>query len=228
MNKSLAVMGVNFRVSKLAYLITGIVIASVCINLPINMAVGEAENFSPSPGAYLYLLVLLFAIFIPALYFRKFMNLGAKKSTYIGGCALTYGVLALGVSALSVLCYLTVDKLLIIPPKNYVWSMIDIFGWGQNGIFIAFIQQFAFLLLLAATAHLLTTIQTFWYGWLVDCIIAAILAVFIPIPVLRGALIWFFNLIIFNPYAFVQIIACLVLSAVLFLLSIFSVKQKTV
>ncbi len=233
MHKSLAVAGVNFRVSKLAYLITGILLASVLINLPINIAVGsmstgDVENFQPSPGFYLYLLVALFAIFVPALYFRKYMNLGLKKSAYIGGCAISYVILSFGVSVLSLLSYLTLDKLLTVPPISYIWHPFQIFGWENNGLVVGFFQQFAFLLLVAAAAHLLTTIQTFWYGWLADIVIVAIIAVFTPIPVLRGVLIAFFNFIIFTPYAFVQISACLLLSIALYLLSIVPVKQKPV
>lgn len=228
MKKSLAVMAVNFRVSKLAYLITAILLASVLINTPINMAVGESDNYQPSPGSYLYLTVILFAVFVPALYFRKFMNLGVKKADYIKGCALTYGLLALAVSVANSLSYLFLDPLLVVPNKSYIWNLLDVFGWSQNGVFVAFFQQFAFLLLVAATAHLLTSIQGFWYGWVADVAIVAIISVFTPIPVLRGVLVGFFSLIIFTPNALLQIACCLVLSVVLFLLSIVPVKHKVV
>jgi hypothetical protein len=61
-----------------------------------------------------------------------------------------------------------------------------------------------------------------WWG--TDIVLAALISVFTPIPVLRNALIWFFDMILFNRYAAVRIICCLVLSAAIYarLLSISS------
>ncbi len=228
MKNAMAVANINFRTSRLAYLIFAVVVATVFINLPINILVEGTENHQPSPGSYAYLLVVLFAVFVPALHFRKFMNLNVKKATYIKGCAINYGILAFVASAFNTLMYLAVDGLLTIPPRVQVWNLLDVFGWSQNILIVAFFQQFAFLLLLAATAHLLTTIQTFWYGWVVDVVVVAIIAVFTPIPVLREVLIAFFGLILLNSNALVHIPVCLALAAAFYLLSIIPVKHKPV
>lgn len=231
MKTNWAVAKTNIKTSKLSYGIFLTIILAVTISTVTNILASSSEtgqNYQISLGSYAYLLVLLFAIFIPALNFRKFMNLNVKKSAYIKGCAIGYVLMAFFASVFNHICLLLADPLFTIPPRFFMWNLLNIFGWSQNGLFIAFIQQFAFLLLVAAVAHTLTTIQTFWLGWVIDLIIVAIISVFIPIAPLRNLLIGFFSLIIFNPNPWLQIASCLVLSVVVYMGSILPVRQKPV
>ena len=102
-------------------------------------------------------------------------------------------------------------------PIRAEWPF-GVLGWMGNGPVVAFIQQFAFLLLLAAVIHTLTAAQDKWYGWAADILIIAVIAVFTPIAPLRASLAWFFNLIIFQS-AYIQIPACLVLAAAVYSLN---------
>jgi len=103
--------------------------------------------------------------------------------------------------------------------KNIVVNLIELFGWNSHGVFLAIIQQFVFLILLAAVVHTLSSIQDKWYGWVIDVIIAAFLGLFIPIASLRPTLLSFINLIVFNSNAFVQIVICLILAILIYALN---------
>ena len=228
----------NLKNIKIPYFVTGLVILVTFVQsviFTIIAAVGgnAGHQLSISSANYPWLLVLLAAIFIPARNFRKIVNLGGKRDDFFWGSMITYVVLAGAVSLANTILYYTYDHFLIstgtyvgveafvrdtsLMDSHYVIvNLIELSGWSANGIFFAVIQQFAFLLLLAAAVHTLTSIQDKWYGWAADVIIAAILAVFIPIASLRVWLIGFFNLIIFHSNAFLQISNCLMLAIVIY------------
>lgn len=234
MKAAVAVAKINLQNSRLALNITGAVLLLGSLNYIINpLIVGLAnasklENATISFGHYAWIFLLLFAIFTPALHFQRFMNLNVKRTAYIQGCALSYVPVALALSAFNLLIYLTVDKLAGSVLGMTIWNLIDLFGWSSHGLLVAFVQQSAFLLLVAVTLHTLTTVQSFWYGKVADVIIVAIISVFTPIAPLRAALVWFLQLLIFHPNALVQISACLLASAVIYALSIVPVKHKRV
>lgn len=226
-NKSLVAAKINFRNIKLAYILTAIVIGCALINDIVFIVLGHfginpngSDNTTVSLGNFFLLIILLGAIFIPSRNFRKMMNLGGKRSDFFNGCLLNYAIMALVISLLSMILYYTYDKYMV--SVLYNGGTLDIlywFGWIDNGPIIAFFQQFAFLFLVAVFIHTLTAIQDKWYGWITDVIIVAIISVFTPIAPLRSALVWFFNLIIFHSNAFLQIIACLVLAALIYALN---------
>ena len=219
-NKSLVIAKTNFRNIKPVYILSAIAMGCVLIQdivlliLSLSGAYPDSsENMTVSLGNYLFLIIILGAIFIPVRNFRKMMNLGGKRADFFRGCALNYVIMAGAISLANVVLYYTYDKFMV--SAIYGGGTLDIlywFGWAENGAIIAFFQQFAFLLLLATVIHTLTASQDKWYGWLADILIIAIISIFTPIASLRPALIWFFNLIIFHSNAFVQIAACLILA----------------
>ncbi|MCL2773397.1 MAG: hypothetical protein FWD71_08600 [Oscillospiraceae bacterium] len=234
MSKSaLTVNKLNFKNLKVPYFITGITFAALLVQDIVQNIVGafnraaEADNHSVSIGNMLWLLIILAPIFIPALNLRRITNLGGKRKSFFIGNIWTYIILAAGVSLVSTIIYYTYDSLIenlgfIGKPLN----AIEAFGWSSHVAVIAFIQQFAFLLLFAAFVHTLTAIQDKWYGWTADIVIVAIISVFTPIKPLRDAEVWFFNMIIFHSNAFVQIISCLVLAAVIYAVSLPVINRK--
>lgn len=240
MKSTIAVNKLNLMNSKITYFVLALVFFAQLISQGVQTAATPApppgtpplplfeSNFQIGIGSYFYLGVLLMACLIPCLNFRKFMNLNVRKSVYLQGTALTYIVAAVAASGLNLAFYFTVDQLFANNITTYSINVLDVFGWINNGVFIAFIQQFAFLLLVAAVTHTLTTMQTFWYGWVIDIVLIAILSVFIPIAPLRNVLIKFFYLLIFNHNALLQIGLCLLLAAVVYLLSIIPVKHKII
>ena len=226
-DKSFVIAKINFRNTRLAYIITGITMACIVIQDIVMFALdffgvfsGNAGNTTVGLGNYLFLLIVLGAIFVSSLNFRKMMNLGGKRVDFFNGCAITYAIAAAAVSLVCILIYFTYDRFtMLIYYDGGNLNLMDVFGWMSNGLIVAFLQQFSFLFLLAAFVHTLTAIQDKWYGWVTDVLIVAIISVFTPIAPLRAALAWFFNLIIFHRFAWLQIIACLVLAGLIYLLN---------
>ena len=226
-NKSLAVAKINFKNIKLAYAITfitmGCILAQDIVYIILsffNIYPGK-DNSTVWLGNYLYLIIILGAIFIPSLNFRKMMNLGAKRNGFFWGCMINYIIMAAVASLAGIILYYTYEQLIFsnIYPGGFTLNPIYWFGWIDNGPVIAFFQQFAFLLFAATFIHTLTAIQDKWYGWATDVILVAIISVFTPIAPLRAALLWFFNMIIFQSNAFIQIAFCLILSVIIYSLN---------
>lgn len=249
-NQALTIAKINLRNIKIPYFVTFLVIMVTFMQTAIITIVAAARNISGeqlsiSSGNYTWLLVLLAAIFIPATHLRKLVNLGAKRKGFFWGSLTTYAVLAGAASLANTIYYYTVERFLIntgyyvgfkafmqdysLLDRYYVnVNLVELFGWSADGILFVVIQQFAFLLLLAVAVHTLTMMQDRWYGWAVDLILAAMLAVFIPIAVLRTWLLGFFNLIIFHSNALTQITACLLLAAVIYAVSKPILARKTI
>ncbi|MCL1983542.1 MAG: hypothetical protein FWG53_10735 [Clostridiales bacterium] len=236
-NKSLVVAKTNYRNMKLACILTAIVLGVTLIQDIIMLMLGSANgssyrgiegNMNVSFGNYFILLIILSAAFIPG-NFRKMMNLGGKRADFFNGCALAYAIMTAAVSLVCVVLYLTYDKFMV--SVLYNGGTLDVlywFGWIDNGAVIAFFQMFAFLFLFAAFVHTLISAQDKWYGWVADILIIAVISVFTPIAPLRASLVWFFNLIIFNSNAFVQIAACLILAVVIYSLNKLILARKAI
>jgi len=225
-DRSLVVAKINFRNIKLAYLFTIIVFLGVIIQDLVFIILeyagvysGNADNTTVGIGNYFFLVVIFGAIFIPSKHFRRIMNLGGKRANYIKGCGVTYIIMAAAVSLIGIILYYTYERFVTL---SYYGggslNVMDVFGWMNNGPVVAFFQQFAFLLLLASVIHTLTAAQDKWYGWAADVIIVAIISVFTPIAPLRAVLVSFFRLIIFSQ-APLQIAACIVLAAAVYMLN---------
>ena len=229
-----AVAKINLKNIKSPYFTTGLVFGVIFVQSIVYTIIAFAkdtagEQLQISGGCYFWLLIIMAAIFIPSKNFRRIIHLGGKREDFFWGSLTCHAVLAGAVAVANTVFYHTYERFLVntsyyadfeafvqnpaIMDNHYInVNVIDVFGWSGNGVILSILQQFAFLFLLAAVIHTLTAMQDKWYGWVADAAIAAILAVFIPIAPLRGALVWFFGLIIFQPNAFLQITACLILA----------------
>lgn len=242
MNKNTwAIAKLNLKNIKTPYFVTGLIFAVMFVQSIVYTIIavsnGSAgKQLQISSGNYLWLLIIMAAIFIPTKNFRRIVNLGGKRDGFFWGSLSCYATLAVAVTIANTFLYYTYERLQIstgyftgyevflknpaLMDNHYISvNLIEVFGWLGNGGVIAFFQQFAFLFLLASVIHTLTAMQDKWYGWVTDAIIAAILGVFIPIAPLRVWLVGFFNLIIFNSNAFMQIAACILLAIAVYALS---------
>jgi len=215
MSKSWTISKLNLKQIKPAYFITGLVFILMLASyitflfVPVN-----ADNSTVSLWNTITLLPIFAAILIPSNNLRKTINLGAKRSDFLKGSVLTYIILSALTALVIVIFHFAVDQYL----KFGVLDMFVAFGFFSHNVIITFIQIFAFLLFFSAFVHTLVMTQDRWYGWLIDLLIIAIISVFTPITILRRALVWFFNLIIFGNTAW-QIISCIVLAAIIYYLS---------
>lgn len=214
-NKVLAIIKINFMQLKLAYIFTAIIFLLICGDIIIQNG-SNPGNRSVSAGNYLYLLIIFTAILIPTINFKKFMHLNARKIDFYWGTFFNYIAFSAAVSVLNSAIFYVADKLF--GARITIWNLVKIFEWSNNGMMLAFLQQFAFLLLTAVFIHTLTSMQTFWFGWTIDAVLVAVISIFTPIAPLKAVLAGFFNIIIFNSNACLQIIACLGLSAAIYAL----------
>ncbi len=225
---------INFRTIKAAYIVTFIVllamlvqdIVKMClISNGVDMSHGVSTNWENS----LYILVALSAILIPARNYKRIMGLGGSRADFLKGSILNYIILAALVSLVNIIVYYTYD---VFVAGAFGFSgelnLLNVFGWAANGPAVAFLQQFAFLFGLACFLHTFTTMQGTKWGLAADIAIVAIISVFTPIEPLRQAEIWFFNLIIFQPNAVVQMLACLIMGSLVYLLNkpLLGIKQQ--
>ena len=224
MNTTLGVSEINVKRSTVSYLIVGIMVASGIVTA-ILAVIGLPVSGMPI-GNYFFLLPLCMAIFIPALNMTKIMNLGATRTDIFKGFFMTY-VVAVIVAVLVSLVLYPFDSHVTAPDQPSL-SLWDAFGFLAHGSVVGFIQMAAFFFLLACVLHTLTLSQGHWYGWVADVAIVAVISVFTPIAPLRAALVWFFNLIIFNPQPVVQILACILLGAAVYAASLVPITTKPI
>ena len=223
-NKAIAVAKINLRHVNNLYLIVGIVLACLASSYITNIVFIDpgyyGDNSIISANCALIGLPVMAAILIPALNMRRIINLGAKRQDFLKGTALVYVLFSAIAALLMIVISYTVDRAML--GTMYfaeVMDMLRAFGFIYRGPVVAFLQMFAFMLLFAAFAHTLTVAQGSWRGWMFNAAIIAVICVFTPIEPLRNLLIGLFYLIIFNSNAALQIISCLVLAAVVYMLS---------
>jgi len=231
----------NLRHLQVPYVLVGITVAATAIQTLVMMiltwnGVDVSNQSHISFGNYLWLIPLMAGIFIPSRNFRRIMNLGGKRKNFFWGSLMAYAVLAAVVSLANIVIFYAIDRPIInaeyfMPfypfyPDVFILgepghiggiaNLIDVFGWVNNGLIVAFLQQFALLFLIATFVHTLSAMQDKWYGWITSVAFIAIISVFTPIAPLRAALVWFFNLIIFHDAAVLQIVACIVLGMAIY------------
>lgn len=223
-----AITKINFKTINAAYWVAGITFFALFVQEIVFFAIwrGQGNNGSDiSLFNTAWLLVPVSAIIIPTSNFRRIINLGGRRNDFLWGSVWTYAVLAGLVSLVVALTQFTIEPImerhLSGGPEFFggIVNLTEVFGWVERGFAMAFLQQFAFLFFGAAFVHTLTALHHKWYGLAADVLIVAVISVFTPITPLRAALAWFFNLVLFHQYAFVQIGACLVLAMGLFMIN---------
>lgn len=218
---------INLRQSKAAFLTTAILIALQFVDIIITALIAPDQSKQLSIGDYLYFFPVLIAILIPATHFSKIMHLGGKRKDFFKSCIIAY----IPVIAVTALITTILEFTIYLPLDNRgidMFSVAEVFGFAARGPIICFLQTFAFFTMFCLVLHTLTLIQGQWYGYVADIIIIAIISVFTPIAPLRAALVWFFNLIIFDNNIALQIISCLLIGVAVYALSIIPIRTKRI
>lgn len=205
-----------FASNKVSFILTAVVVLCATTSNDSKIAL--------SNGNYTWLLAIMTPFFFVFRDYAKLMYLGASKKDYYLGSLAGYGVTALAVSLVNTGIHVWIDPL---NRSQTVINIMDLCGWTANGMFAAFLQQTIFLLLIMIFLHALLSAQPYWYGWLTDGILAAIICIFTPFAPLRHILAVFFKVIMFNGNALLHISICIMLAAVLSLAGLAVLKRKT-
>lgn len=200
--------------NKISFIITALVV--LCATSSGDMVL--------SNGNYTWLLAVLTPFFFVFYDFTKLIHLGASKKDYFYSCLISYGFLAFCISLVNTAIHLLIDPAY---SAQTVINMMDVCKWTENGIIIAGLQQVFFLLLAMVFLHVLLSMQPYWYGWLTDAVLIAIICIFTPIASLRGILVHFFQITMFNSNALLHIGFCLLLSIMLSFGGLVVLKRKT-
>lgn len=216
MTAILAIIKRLFSSNKVSFIITAIVVLCATTSGDSKIAL--------SNGNYTWLLAIMTPFLFVFYDYTKLMHLGTSKKDYYLGSLASYGLMAFLISLSNTAIHLLIDPL---NRTQTVINLMDLCGWAVNGIFAAFIQQATFLLLTMIFLHILLSMQPYWYGWLTDGILVAIICIFTPIATLRHILAGFFKVIMFNSNALLHIAICLLLSVVLSLIGLTILKRKT-
>ena len=207
------------------YIACGFLVTVGLWNL-IQSLTGLISNDYIDTANYLYLFAVLAPIIIPAYCLKKILSLNAGKDMFFKGTLLIYIIAALIFSVMNLLIYSLTN--MIFGDSLTITNLSVVFGWRAHGVIICLLQQFTFFFLTECFFHTLTCTHFCRFGIITDLLICVTLAVFIPIASLRKYLIAFFNLIIFNDSWLIQMISCLILSAVLYLLSVIIIIRKKI
>jgi len=215
-SKAFIIAEINLRQIKIAYFITGSIFLLFWsfTYLPSDSLV--------SAGNTLVILPIIAAILLPAINFRKIINLGGKRHDFIKGALLVYILLSIFVTLINLLIYYYAD---ISYPVDYIeattsnkqydysYTIIEVIGFFRHGIVVGFIQMFLLLFSITAFTHTLTSIQGQgkWYVWVTTPVLILIVAAFVITP---SSLISIFQ----NPPP--QITVCLLLALALYAFSI--------
>ena len=199
-------------------------IISFILTALVVLCATSSGNVVLSNGNYTWLLAVLTPFFFVFYDFSKLMHLGASKKDYFLGCLISYGFLAFCISLINTIIHLLIDP---IYSAQTVINLMDVCKWTENGIIVAALQQMFFLLLVMIFLHVLLSMQAYWYGWLTDAVLVAIICVFTPIAPLRAILAGFFQIIMLNGNAVLHICICLLLSAALSLGGLVVLKRKS-
>lgn len=216
---------INFRHLTPAYIVTAAFIVIGIYNL-IGSLSGMNDKYYVDMANYFYVLAVIAPIIISTRNFNRVMHLNGNKKLFYWGAMLNYGLIAASISLLVIVFYVLTNA--VFGSRLIVYNLVDVFGWWKHGAVTAFIQQFLFLLLVEVFVHTLTSIQTRPHGWVIDGVLLAILAVFIPVPELRNVLVGFFNMIIFHSNMFAQMISCFALLTVGYLLYLPILRRKEI
>lgn len=215
MTAILAVVKRLFASNAVSFLVTAFVV--------LCATTSGGSEIALSNGNYTWLLAIIAPFFAVFYDFGKLIHLGTSKKDYLIGSFTSYGLLALGISLANTGIHSLLDPL---NRTQRVINMMDLCGWTDNGLLIAFFQQTAFLLLAMVFLHVLLSVQPHWYGWLTDGALAAILCIFTPIAPLRHLLAGFFNAILLNRNPLLHIGFCLFLCTLLSLIGVAVLKRK--
>lgn len=202
--------------NKVSFIITAIVVLCATTS-------GDAE-IALSNGNYTWLLAVMTPFFVVYHDYTKLMHLGTSKKDYYVGSLVSYGLLAFFISLINTVIHLLIDPL---NRTQTVINIMDICGWTKNGIIIAFFQQALFLAIAMIFLHVLLSMQPYWYGWLTDSILVAIVCIFTPITPLRQLLAGFFKIIMLNSNAWLHIGACMLLCGIFSYIGLAVLKRKT-
>ena len=228
-SKPLTVMRLCLANLTTAWAIVLAIFATVTIPSVIQIVqAGPNEYFERSyllsSGNAWYPLLIIVPVIVATRHLTKVMHLNAAKETFLAGAVLVYAVLAACVSGANQVFHYSLDQSW--SQTFQVVNLAEVFGWAGNGPLVSFVQQFAFLILVAVGVHCLASIQRSWVGWAVDLLLIVLVGASLGVEPLVSFRLLVADLLVLHSSAIVQVGSCLVLATGLYRMSL-TVLRRT-
>ncbi|AYY12574.1 hypothetical protein EF847_07505 [Actinobacteria bacterium YIM 96077] len=182
------------------------------------------NSYLLSSGNAFYVLIFIAPAVVALSHLMKVMYLNAAKETFLAGAVLLYALLAAAVSAANHAFHYTLDQSW--EQTFQVVNLAAIFGWTDHGVLVGFLQQFAFMFLVAIAVHTLASLQRSWVGWLVDLMLIGLFSASLVTEPLVSVRSWLSEVLVSHSSAPVQIGSCLVAAALLYGIALKVLRRK--
>lgn len=165
------------------YIILGVCVLSVVLNVILGATVGTGSNTTVSAGNVVGVFLLCASTVLPAAIFRKITNLGSTRGEYYRGLLIFYAVLAAGLAVLNV-AWLQLEVHVL---RDYysMYDILEVFHWDRFGYGGSFLYQFGAYMMLASLLNFLFSGLRHYVGWISWGILIAAIPVSMSIDSLR-------------------------------------------
>lgn len=178
------------------FIVTGIACLTLLINGVLYTLVDTSSNTTVSSGNIFCILLIVMAIIVPTVSFKKLINLGATRTEYHWGAVGFYAIWAAGIAAFNVL-WLGLEEHVI---NDYIrtYNILDIFHWNDFGYIGNLLYQFAAYMMAVSLFHFLFSGVRNYIGWIIGALLIAAIPVSLSIESLRDKVADGFSFLLFN------------------------------
>ncbi|MDT0125879.1 hypothetical protein Q9R46_24710 [Paenibacillus sp. RRE4] len=223
------IRGVMIGAHSLLKLYLFIVVGLEGLHFLINSILGISglnQNPEVSAGNIATSFLLLMAIILPILLFKRILNLGASRGEYYIGSIATYLLFTVIFSLFNIVWYL-LEINVFVNYKTY-FNIIEILNWDQHGIWGMFIYQFGAYLLAISLFNFVVISLKSKLGIVLSLIIAGGLSAVLSIKALRVVFVDGLMDIIMNPNIVVGTMLTLVASVFFFAIGWYFISKKEI
>ncbi|MFD1776088.1 hypothetical protein [Paenibacillus rhizophilus] len=207
------------------FIIIGLEGLHFLINSILGMS-GLNQNPEVSAGNIATSFLIVMAIILPLILFKRILNLGASRKEYYIGSIVTYLLFTAVFSFFNIIWYLF-EINIFINYKNY-FNIIEILNWNQHGKWGMFVYQFAtYLLAISFFSFIVTSLKS-KLGIVLSLIIAGVLSSVLSIKALRTVFVEGLTAVIMNPNIVVGTLLTLVVAGFFFAMGWYFISKKEI
>lgn len=227
MGKSLVLLKaslLHMRIDILAVL--SVVVINLLVSIIINLSVPGNNNIQVSVGNLLAILLIVAAINLPTVFFKKIVNLGATRRQYYTGLIVTH-IFWSALFAVLNIAWLKLETGFL---REYIatFNILEIFHWDQFNVFGMFLYQFGTYMLLVSILNLLFSCWKHVLGWVFWALLIAAIPIGTSIASLRSKVADGFQALLFNDSLLQGFVLTLGLSCLFFAAGWWFIKRRTI
>lgn len=214
MTRALGVFKGTYLILRMYLLaLIGVAAVTALINFIIRAA-SVSNDAEISLGNLITVFLVIMPVLIQVFMFKKLWVLGASRKDIHSGALLTYLFWTTAFALFNMLWLLAEDHLLE-QYRTYL-NIIKIFNWDMHGLLGIFVHQLGAYLLVVSFLHLLSS--CFWHrlGIGLYVVLGAFLIIAMSISSLRGEVVEWLSVLLFNPNPLVGFVLSVAVALLLF------------